>query len=74
MHIMSLRFTVAPLSYITPIRFAFTVDMFHVGKEFFSFQGVRAAVEQYQTSFYCENYVRDSRNNNIYTDDFMMPI
>ena len=61
MRIKSLRFTVARQSYISPVRFASAVNMFHVNIEFFSFQGVKAAVEQYQISSYCQYYVQDSR-------------
>ena len=73
MRIESLRFTVARQSYISPVSFAFAVNMFHVGKEFFSFEGVKAAVEKYHTSSYCQYYIRsgqqkDSCNNNVYTD------
>ena len=47
--------------------------MFHVGKEFFSFEGVKAAVEQYHAFSFCQYYIRseqqkDSCNNNVYTD------
>ena len=68
----SLRFTVERQSYISLVRFAFAVNMFHGGKEFFPFEGVKAAVEQYQTSSYCKYYgsvqQKDSCNNNAYTD------
>ena len=60
MRINSLRFKVARQSNISPVRFASTVNMLHVGNEFFSFQDAKAAIEQYQTSSHCQYYVWDS--------------